>query len=66
MYFEEAQLRQLYDLNIPAEDINLIVDTMQRRGQSHGVARDDTHGGLALGQHAERRRNTMSREDRCS
>jgi hypothetical protein len=52
--FEEAELlRRLYDLDVPAEDINLIVGAMQRRGQSSGVARDNTHGDTDIGQEAD-------------
>jgi hypothetical protein len=52
--FEEAELlRRLYDLDVPAEDINLIVGAMQRRGQSSGVARDNTHGDTDIGREAD-------------
>jgi hypothetical protein len=48
---EEARpLRRLYSLNAPAEDINLVVGAMQRRGQSSGVARDNTHSSAEFGQ----------------
>jgi hypothetical protein len=46
-------LRRLYDLNVPAEDINLIVRAMQRHGQSSGVARDNIHGDTDIGQDAD-------------
>jgi hypothetical protein len=56
----------VYNLNVPAEDINLIVGAMQRRGQSSGVARDNTRGDADIGREGEPpRRDTISRGDRC-
>jgi hypothetical protein len=47
---EEARLlRRLYNLNVPAEDINLVVGAMQRRGQSSANIR----GGADIGRDTE-------------
>jgi hypothetical protein len=35
-------LRRLYDLNVPSDDIRLIVDAMQRRGEGNRATRDHT------------------------